>query len=119
VPARPHPYGTRDTGERQRVLFFNPVRAATQSAVGICHEPEIPPIAAPAGAAQQKSTSAPTREARDEEAPPVLYPWLENIATLLRDPPRYGQGLLPWIKLMAIRMLGTGADPQIMHARST
>jgi hypothetical protein len=113
------PYGTRDTGGRQRVLFFNPVRAATQPAVGICHEPEIPPIAAPAGAAQQKSTSAPTREARDEEAPPVLYPWLENIATLLRDPPRYGQGLLPWIKLMAIRMLGTGADPQIMHARST
>jgi hypothetical protein len=38
----------------------------------------------------------------------------ENIATLLRDPPRYGQGLLPWIKLMAIRMLGTGADPQII-----
>ena len=87
---------------------------ATQPAAGICHEPEIPPLAAPAGAAPQKPTSAPIREARDEAAAPAPYPWPEDIATLLRDPPRYGQGLLPWIKLMAIRMLGTGADPQII-----
>jgi hypothetical protein len=51
---------------------------------------------------------------RDEAAALALYPWPENIAALLKDPPRYGQGLLPWIKLMAIRMLGTGADPQII-----
>jgi hypothetical protein len=109
------PDGTRDTGERQRVLFFNPeaLRVATQPAVGICHEPEIPPLAAPAGgAAPQKPASAPTREARDEPAAPAPYPWAENIATLLRDPPRYGQGLPPWIKLMAIRMLGTGRTPK-------
>src|SRR4029077_1027770 len=75
---------------------------------------EIPPLAAPAGAAPQKPASAPTREARDEEPAPAPYPWPEIIATLLRDPPRYGQGLLPWIKLMAIAMLGTGAEPQII-----
>jgi hypothetical protein len=110
------PDGRRDTGERQRVLFFNPstLRTATQPAVGICHEPEIPPLAAPVGAAPQKPASAPTREARDQAAAPAPYPWPDDIATLLRDPPRYGQGLLPWIKLMAIRMLGTGADPQII-----
>ena len=70
-------------------------------------------------AAPQKPASAPTREARDEAAAPAPYPWPDDIATLLRDPPRYGQGLLPWIKLMAIRMLSTGADPQIIAARST
>ena len=66
------------------------------------------------GDARQKSACAPIREARDEAAAPVIYPWPENIATLLKDPPRYGQGLLPWIKLMASRMLATGADPPII-----
>ena len=78
----------------------------------------VPVESTPAPVAPEP-TAVPVDPARDEAVALSLYPWPEDIATLLRDPPRYGQGLLPWIKLMAIRMLGTGADPKIMHARST
>jgi hypothetical protein len=45
----------------------------------------------------------------EPESPASLWP--RDIEALLKDPPRYGQGLLPWIKIIANRMLRTGADP--------
>ncbi len=97
------PDGTRDTGEAKGSCFSiqKPCAPATQPAVGICHgKPEIPPLAAPAGAAQQNPKSAPIREAPTRRrrrfyirGPKISRPWS---GTLLDTAKGFCRGSNSW-----------------------
>jgi hypothetical protein len=122
IPCQPAriPDGTRETGERQCVLFFDPQalrlpaeaqggRAADHQRGPCAQEPPLPQPEPPTSPQPLEGSTQPSPG--DIDSPPGLI-WPQDIEALLKDPPRYGKGLLPWIKTVALRMLKTGAPPQ-------
>jgi hypothetical protein len=104
------PDGTRETGERQCVLFFDPdaLKPPANQAQPRAEQVEQEADQGVDQQAAQAEGQAASSEPKPESRAPL---WPHDIEALLKDPPRYGNGLLPWIKTVANRMLRTGAEP--------
>ena len=104
------PDGTRETGERQRVLFFDP-DALRLPAGQFQPRGEQGEQGVEQQVAQGEGQATPSGQQGEAEPESPAPLWPRDVEALLKDPPRYGQGFLPWIKTIANRMLRTGADP--------